>query len=126
MNYRQIFMDGLWRQNTGLVVLLGLCPLLAVSGRMDGFLSLFRQRGKLLYFLLTSIILSVNWLIYSFLLAPGCGDTAVAKTLIEAPLVAISLAQDMVRVYPNPASTHVYIDSPQAVVLLRTPACPGT
>jgi electron transport complex protein RnfE len=32
VNYRQIFMDGLWRQNTGLVVLLGLCPLLAVSG----------------------------------------------------------------------------------------------
>jgi electron transport complex protein RnfE len=32
MNYRQIFFDGLWRQNTGLVVLLGLCPLLAVTG----------------------------------------------------------------------------------------------
>ncbi|MBT8060956.1 MAG: electron transport complex subunit E [Xanthomonadales bacterium] len=32
MNYRKIFMDGLWQQNTGLVVLLGLCPLLAVSG----------------------------------------------------------------------------------------------
>ena len=32
MNYREIFVDGLWRQNTGLVVLLGLCPLLAVSG----------------------------------------------------------------------------------------------
>ena len=32
MNARQIFIDGLWRQNTGLVVLLGLCPLLAVSG----------------------------------------------------------------------------------------------
>lgn len=32
MNYRQIFVDGLWRQNTGLVVLLGLCPLLAVTG----------------------------------------------------------------------------------------------
>ncbi len=31
MSYRQIFTDGLWRQNTGLVVLLGLCPLLAVS-----------------------------------------------------------------------------------------------
>jgi len=28
----QILIDGLWRQNTGLVVLLGLCPLLAVSG----------------------------------------------------------------------------------------------
>jgi electron transport complex protein RnfE len=32
VNYREIFVDGLWRQNTGLVVLLGLCPLLAVSG----------------------------------------------------------------------------------------------
>lgn len=31
MNYRQIFTDGIWQQNTGLVVLLGLCPLLAVS-----------------------------------------------------------------------------------------------
>jgi len=31
MTIRQIFFDGLWRQNTGLVVLLGLCPLLAVS-----------------------------------------------------------------------------------------------
>jgi len=31
MNYRRIFSDGLWHQNTGLVVLLGLCPLLAVS-----------------------------------------------------------------------------------------------
>jgi electron transport complex protein RnfE len=32
MTYRQIFAAGLWQQNTGLVVLLGLCPLLAVSG----------------------------------------------------------------------------------------------
>jgi electron transport complex protein RnfE len=31
MSYRQIWIDGLWRQNTGLVVLLGLCPLLAVT-----------------------------------------------------------------------------------------------
>lgn len=31
-NYRKIFIDGIWHQNTGLVVLLGLCPLLAVSG----------------------------------------------------------------------------------------------
>ena len=30
-NYRQIFADGLWHQNTGLVTLLGLFPLLAVS-----------------------------------------------------------------------------------------------
>jgi electron transport complex protein RnfE len=32
MTYRQILIDGVWRQNTGLVVLLGLCPLLAVTG----------------------------------------------------------------------------------------------
>jgi len=32
MTYRKIFHDGLWQQNTGLVVLLGLCPLLAVTG----------------------------------------------------------------------------------------------
>ena len=32
MSYGKIFTDGLWHQNTGLVVLLGLCPLLAVSG----------------------------------------------------------------------------------------------
>ncbi len=32
MTYKRIFLDGLWQQNTGLVVLLGLCPLLAVSG----------------------------------------------------------------------------------------------
>ena len=31
MTSRQIFLAGLWQQNTGLVVLLGLCPLLAVS-----------------------------------------------------------------------------------------------
>jgi electron transport complex protein RnfE len=32
VSYRTIFHDGLWQQNTGLVVLLGLCPLLAVTG----------------------------------------------------------------------------------------------
>jgi len=32
MNYGSIFRDAFWHRNTGLVVLLGLCPLLAVSG----------------------------------------------------------------------------------------------
>lgn len=31
VSYRQVWIDGFWRQNTGLVVLLGLCPLLAVT-----------------------------------------------------------------------------------------------
>jgi electron transport complex protein RnfE len=32
MNYAVIARDGLWRNNAGLVQLLGLCPLLAVTG----------------------------------------------------------------------------------------------
>jgi electron transport complex protein RnfE len=37
---KQVFMDGLWHQNTGLVVLLGLCPLLAVTGTVINGLGL--------------------------------------------------------------------------------------
>lgn len=37
---KNIFMDGLWHQNTGLVVLLGLCPLLAVTGTVINGLGL--------------------------------------------------------------------------------------
>ena len=33
-SYRQIVADGLWHNNPGLVQLLGLCPLLAISGTM--------------------------------------------------------------------------------------------
>ena len=37
---KQILLDGTWRQNTGLVVLLGLCPLLAVSNTVINGLAL--------------------------------------------------------------------------------------
>ena len=39
-NYSQIMKDGIWHQNTGLVVLLGLCPLLAVSNTFINALGL--------------------------------------------------------------------------------------
>jgi electron transport complex protein RnfE len=39
-SYRKIFADGVWHQNTGLVVLLGLCPLLAVSNTVVNGLGL--------------------------------------------------------------------------------------
>lgn len=39
-NLKQILIDGAWRQNTGLVVLLGLCPLLAVTNTLINGLSL--------------------------------------------------------------------------------------
>ena len=32
--FRQIFLDGLWRNNPGLTALLGICPLLAVSNTL--------------------------------------------------------------------------------------------
>ncbi|MEJ8567391.1 electron transport complex subunit E [Elongatibacter sediminis] len=37
---QNIFLDGVWRQNTGLVVLLGLCPLLAVTNTVINGLGL--------------------------------------------------------------------------------------
>lgn len=37
---KQILLDGSWRQNTGLVVLLGLCPLLAVTNTLINGLAL--------------------------------------------------------------------------------------
>lgn len=37
---REVLIEGIWRQNTGLVVLLGLCPLLAVSGTVVNALGL--------------------------------------------------------------------------------------
>ena len=36
----EIFKDGLWRKNPGLVQLLGLCPLLAVSSSITNALGL--------------------------------------------------------------------------------------
>jgi len=38
--FKQILTDGAWRQNTGLVVLLGLCPLLAVTNTLVNGLAL--------------------------------------------------------------------------------------
>lgn len=37
---KTVFLNGLWHQNTGMVVLLGLCPLLAVSGTVINALGL--------------------------------------------------------------------------------------
>lgn len=38
--FRNIFYNGLWKQNTGIVQLLGLCPLLAISNSLVNALSL--------------------------------------------------------------------------------------
>jgi chloramphenicol-sensitive protein RarD len=62
--------------------------LLAVSGKLAGFLSLFRQRGKFLYFLLTACLLSVNWLIYIWAVNTGYVIEASLGYFIN-PLVSV-------------------------------------
>ncbi|MDT8319838.1 MAG: electron transport complex subunit E [Xanthomonadales bacterium] len=57
VNYRKIFADGLWHQNTGLVVLLGLCPLLAVTGTAINALGL--GLATLLTLLLSNLAVSL-------------------------------------------------------------------
>lgn len=39
-NFKEIFLNGVWKQNTGVVQLLGLCPLLAVSSTVVNGVSL--------------------------------------------------------------------------------------
>jgi electron transport complex protein RnfE len=55
--YRQIIEDGLWRQNTALVALLGLCPLLAVSNSLVNGLGL--GLATLLTLTITNLIVSL-------------------------------------------------------------------
>jgi len=62
MNYGQIWMDGLWRQNTGLVVLLGLCPLLAVSNTVVNALGLGLATTLTLVASNLSVSLARRWL----------------------------------------------------------------
>jgi chloramphenicol-sensitive protein RarD len=38
--------------------------LLGVMGKLGGFMALFREQKQLRYFLITAVLLSVNWLIY--------------------------------------------------------------
>jgi electron transport complex protein RnfE len=62
MSYRQIWIDGVWRQNTGLVVLLGLCPLLAVSNTVVNALGLGLATTLTLVASNLSVSLARRWL----------------------------------------------------------------
>ncbi len=57
-DYRQILFDGVWRQNTGLVVLLGLCPLLAVSNTLINALGL--GLATLMTLMITNLTVSLT------------------------------------------------------------------
>jgi electron transport complex protein RnfE len=57
VDYQKIFADGLWHQNTGLVTLLGLCPLLAVSNTVINALGL--GMATLLTLVITNVCVSL-------------------------------------------------------------------
>jgi electron transport complex protein RnfE len=61
-DFRQIFLDGLWRNNPGLTALLGICPLLAVSNTLIKGLGL--GIATMLVLLATSTLVSLTrrWL----------------------------------------------------------------
>lgn len=58
VNYREILKNGIWTQNTGLVVLLGLCPLLAVSNTMINALGL--GLATMMTLMITNLTVSVT------------------------------------------------------------------
>jgi len=57
-DYHSILVNGIWRQNTGLVVLLGLCPLLAVSNTVINGLGL--GLATLMVLLMTNFTVSIT------------------------------------------------------------------
>ncbi len=57
LDYRTILLDGIWRRNTGLIVLLGLCPLLAVSNTVINALGL--GLATLMTLMITNFTVSV-------------------------------------------------------------------
>ncbi len=81
-DYLKIFKDGVWTQNTGLVALLGLCPLLATSNSVVNGLGL--GLATLLVLLLSNIAISLirHWVrpevrIPVFVLVIACVVTTV-------------------------------------------------
>ena len=86
--FRQIFLDGLWRNNPGLTALLGICPLLAVSNTLIKGLGL--GIATMLVLLATSTLVSLTrrWLSFevrlpAFVLVIASLVTVVAL-LLEA------------------------------------------
>lgn len=81
-DYRKILKDGVWTQNTGLVALLGLCPLLATSNSVVNGAGL--GLATLLVLLISNVSVSLvrNWVrpevrIPVFVLVIACIVTAV-------------------------------------------------
>jgi len=81
--YREIFRNGLWQENPGLVQLLGLCPLLAVSNTLINGLGL--GIATIAVLCATNILVSIsrNWTHHDFRLPIFVLVIATFVTIVE-------------------------------------------
>ena len=114
--YREIIVNGLWKQNTGVVQLLGLCPLLAISTSVVNALSLG---------LATALVMAASNGVISLIrnLVPKEIRIAVFILIIAALVTAIQLAMNAF-VHPLYLVLGIFIPliTTNCIVLARTEA----
>ncbi len=84
----QIFYDGLWRNNAGLVPLLGLCPLLAVSTTLIQALALALATATVLVVTCVLVSCTRHWVIARVRLLCYVMIIAAAVTLVDQWMAA--------------------------------------
>jgi electron transport complex protein RnfE len=81
--FRQIFLDGLWRNNPGLTQMLGICPLLAVSNTLINGLSLGIATSLVLIATSALVSLTRRWLFFELRLPMFVLIIASLVTVVE-------------------------------------------
>lgn len=81
--FRQIFLDGLWRNNPGLTQLLGICPLLAISNTLVNGLSLGIATSLVLIATSALVSLTRRWLFFELRLPMFVLIIASLVTVVE-------------------------------------------
>ena len=90
LSYRQIFENGLWKDNPGLVLLLGLCPLLAVSNTIVNGLGL--AIGTIAVLVSTNVVVSATrgWIHHDVRLPTFILVIATFVTVVELLFKALA------------------------------------
>jgi len=94
-NYGEILKDGIWHQNTGLVVLLGLCPLLAVSNTFINALGL--GLATLMTLMITNLTVSLTRPLLQAEIRIPAYVLIIASTVTVVELVMKAWAFDLYR-----------------------------
>ena len=81
--FRQIFLDGLWRNNPGLTQMLGICPLLAISNTLINGLSLGIATTLVLIATSALVSLTRRWLFFELRLPMFVLIIASLVTVVE-------------------------------------------